>query len=84
MPSGKSVSLKEFKEQNRDKFIKYAISKKDVLSRKILTRAQLKKAIEGGLLREVSFQSRAYFIRKELMNYMNKIDSFMVSENYPR
>ncbi len=71
--SGKRISFKKFKEQNRDELLKYAISKKDVLGRKILTKVQLEKAVESNLLREVSFQNGVFFIEKELMQYVKQL-----------
>lgn len=68
------VSFKEFKERNRRLFLKDKILKKDALAQmSLIKKSQLEEAIKSGLLREITFRNRKYFVKEELMQYARQL-----------
>lgn len=70
--TGDSMSLKNFIKKNKEDIQKRCISKTDLISRKILTRAEIEKLVIEGKLKEEKLGKSIYFDRREVSENIKK------------
>ena len=64
--SGKKITMKHFRELNEEELLSRAVPLEMLLSEKILSRSQIDRFEERGVLHKIAWRNRVYFDKQEV------------------